>query len=163
MKDNAYLLASRLGEMLHKRNLLLATAESCTGGFVAEVITSVPNCSCYFERGFVTYSNASKVEMLGVNKETISSYGAVSEPVAKEMAIGAVKNSFAHVSLAITGIAGPTGGTSEKPVGTVFFAWVLPGCVIKASKQFFSGDRESIRLQAVTFSLTWLVKLLDEL
>lgn len=164
MKQNLQPTIERIGAILQTKDLMLVTAESCTGGWVAEVITSVPNASLYFERGFVTYSNAAKIEMLGIKQETLEKYGAVSEEVVQEMAEGAVKNSHAQVSLAITGIAGPSGGTQDKPVGMVCFGWKLPHHQItKISTQYFQGDRAAIRLQAVNFALVGLLALLNEL
>src|SRR5215831_857510 len=116
-------LARRVGSRLRRRGLMLATAESCTGGWIAQAVTSVAGSSDWFERGFVTYSNEAKKEMLGVRAATLSRHGAVSEEAAREMASGALKRSGAHVAIAVTGIAGPGGGTREKPVGTVCFAW----------------------------------------
>jgi len=142
-------LAAQLGEVLKSKGLKLATAESCTGGWVSQVITSVPNCSQWFERGFITYSDEAKQEMLGVKAETLQTYGAVSEETAREMAEGALCNSHAQVSMAVTGIAGPSGGSKQKPVGLVWFAWAEEGQPTVAKCQQFSGDRERIRCQAV--------------
>jgi len=119
-------LARRVGSRLKRRRLKLATAESCTGGWIAQAVTSVAGSSEWFERGFVTYSNEAKKEMLGVRAATLSRHGAVSEETAREMAAGALKRSEAHVALAVTGIAGPGGGTRKKPVGMVCFAWSGP-------------------------------------
>jgi nicotinamide-nucleotide amidase len=148
----------------HQRRLLIATAESCTGGWAAQVITHTAGSSAWFERGFVTYTNEAKVEMLGVRPGTLEKYGAVSLETAGEMATGALENSKAMISLAITGIAGPTGGSPDKPVGTVCFAWCLrdengrsqpPSC----QRRLFEGDREMIRRKAVIHALTGLVAL----
>jgi nicotinamide-nucleotide amidase len=158
--DELYKTVDKIGSILTARNLVLALAESCTGGQVAHTITSVPNCSRYFDRCFVTYSNAAKVEMLGVRQETLDKYGAVSEETVREMALGVIKNSHAQISIAITGIAGPTGGTPEKPIGTVYFAWILPKNIEQVICQHFSGDRNSIRFQATQFALKELEKLL---
>ena len=163
MNKNLHPIIERIGTILQTKGLMLVTAESCTGGWVAEAITSVPNASLYFERGFVTYSNAAKIEMLGVKQETLQKHGAVSEEIAQEMAEGAVKNSHAQVSLAITGIAGPSGGTQEKPVGTICFGWQLPHQIPKISTQYFQGDRAAIRLQSVEFALEELLALLSQL
>lgn len=118
-------LAVQVGEQLSRRGLLLATAESCTGGWAASAITAIAGSSGWFDRGFVTYSNLAKQEMLGVLPATLESHGAVSEATAREMALGAVGRSAAHMGVAISGIAGPGGGTDAKPVGTVCFAWSL--------------------------------------
>src|SRR3990170_6882256 len=116
-------LAAQVGALLKAHGLMLATAESCTGGGVAQAITDVAGSSAWFERGFVTYSNLAKQQMLGVSEATLKQYGAVSEAVVREMVAGALKNSTAQVALAVSGIAGPDGGTADKPVGTVWFAW----------------------------------------
>jgi len=144
-----------------KRRLLIATAESCTGGWAAQVITHTAGSSEWFERGFVTYSNAAKVDMLGVRQETLDRHGAVSPETAAEMAAGALKNSKAMISLAITGIAGPTGGSPGKPVGTVCFAWCRVGETAVAETAVFAGDREAVRRQAVLHALRGLLVRLD--
>lgn len=135
---------------------MLATAESCTGGLVAGALTDVPGSSDVVERGFVTYSNEAKNEMLGVPMDQIDSHGAVSEPVARAMAEGAVARSGADVAVAITGIAGPGGGTDEKPVGLVHFAIAEAGGATLADHQIFPGDRTSVREQAVVHALNLL-------
>jgi nicotinamide-nucleotide amidase len=137
--------------------LSIATAESCTGGWVAQVITHTAGSSAWFERGFVTYSNAAKIEMLGVRAATLAEHGAVSEATACEMAAGALAKSTASIALAITGIAGPTGGSKSKPVGTVCFAWCRAGEAAQTETQHFSGDREAIRRQAVVYALQGLL------
>lgn len=139
--------ATTLLEHLKKSNIRLVTAESCTGGLLSAMITDVPGASSSLERGFVTYSNESKTEMLGVPAELIKKHGAVSEEVATAMAEGALKNSRAHVSVSITGIAGPDGGSEQKPVGLVYIATSYKGKTA-AKKYNFSGDRDSIRKQA---------------
>jgi nicotinamide-nucleotide amidase len=159
MDDDALLkLAVELGTALKQRCWMLALAESCTGGMVAQYVTSIPGSSFWFERGFVTYSNAAKIDMLGVSQTTLDSYGAVSEQTAREMAQGALSNSRAHIAAAITGIAGPDGGTPEKPVGTVCFAWADANGIV-ASTMRFSGDRSAVRQQAVTYCLQKLIRL----
>lgn len=149
-------LITKLGTGLTAKKLMLATAESCTGGMAAEVITSVAGSSDWFERGFVVYSNAAKHEMLGVKSKTLTEFGAVSEEVAKEMAEGALAHSHAQISIAITGIAGPTGGTKEKPVGTVCFAWSRVGAETIMLTKHFAGNRNEIREQAAQFALAEL-------
>jgi nicotinamide-nucleotide amidase len=144
-----------------QRRLLIATAESCTGGWAAQVITHTAGSSTWFDRGFVTYSNEAKIEMLGVRAETLQNCGAVSQEIAEEMATGALNNSNAMISLAITGIAGPTGGSPGKPVGTVCFAWCRLGEKALAETRFFEGDREAIRRQAVLHSLHGLLARLN--
>lgn len=142
-------LAAQLGAALSMRNWSLALAESCTGGMAAQMVTAVPGSSAIFERGFVTYSNSSKQELLGVSELALGTYGAVSEEVAREMAFGALKNSHAQIAGSITGIAGPDGGSTEKPVGTVCFAWVGDHYPIKSITRQLSGSRHAIRQQAV--------------
>lgn len=138
--------------------LLIATAESCTGGWAAQVITHTAGSSGWFDRGFVTYANEAKVEMLGVREETLAKHGAVSEQTAAEMASGALNHSNALISLAITGIAGPTGGSPDKPVGTVIFAWCIKDKTPETESCLFSGDRESIRRAAVIHALKGLIE-----
>ena len=154
-------LSEAIGAPCRQRRLLLATAESCTGGWVAQVITHTAGSSAWFDRGFVTYSNEAKVGMLGVSAETLAEFGAVSQEIAEEMAAGALKNSNAMFSLAITGIAGPTGGSPGKPVGTVCFAWCRRGDKADAETRHFAGDREAIRRQAVVHALQGLLRRLD--
>lgn len=154
-------LAMRVGEGLLERKLMLATAESCTGGWVAQIVTSVSGSSQWFERGFVCYSNQAKSEMLGVRAETLSQYGSVSEEVVREMAEGALRYSHAQVSLAISGIAGPGGDTPGKPVGTVCLAWAVAGRVVLSRTDHFKGNRAAVRWQAVVGSLSGLMGLLE--
>ncbi len=151
-------LVKTVAEVLSSVEMDLATAESCTGGWVAKVLTDVPGSSIYFDRGFVTYSNQSKNEMLGVREETLLLHGAVSREIVKEMAKGALELSTASMSLAVSGIAGPTGGTENKPVGTVCFAWMIRGDVPVAETMYYEGDRDSIRRQAVIHSLEGVIK-----
>ena len=153
-------LAKRLGERLKRKNEMLATAESCTGGWAAQVVTSVAGSSAWFERGFVTYSNAAKQDLLGVRAETLRAHGAVSEETAREMASGALARSEATVALSITGVAGPGGGTPEKPVGTVCFAWAR-GAEVRSETRRLAGDRESIRRQSVILALEGVMRALD--
>ena len=154
-------LSQTLGSACLQRRLLIATAESCTGGWAAQVITHTAGSSAWFERGFVTYANEAKVDMLGVRPETLAGFGAVSPETAAEMASGALKNSRALISLAITGIAGPTGGSPGKPVGTVCFAWCRADAAAETETQVFSGDREAIRRQAVVHALRGLLLRID--
>jgi nicotinamide-nucleotide amidase len=154
-------LAVRAGNKLRETRLMLATAESCTGGMVATAITDISGSSGWFERGFVTYSNQAKTEMIGVPAELIEKHGAVSEPVARAMAEGALRNSRAQVSLAITGVAGPGGGTPAKPVGMVSFAW-SNRLHTSVETLVFKGDREQIRVQAAVHALRGLLVLLEE-
>ena len=153
-------LAKQVGKALKARGMTLATAESCTGGGVAHAVTKVSGSSNWFDRGFVTYSNISKEEMLGVSPETMVTHGAVSEQTAREMAAGALQYSRAQVSLSVSGIAGPTGGTPYKPVGTVWFAWAM-GRTVKTACHLISGDRDAIRVKAVRISLQGVLDLLN--
>lgn len=152
-------LAQRVGKALKARSLLLVTAESCTGGWVAMEVTAIPGSSDWFERGYVTYSNAAKREELGVAEQTLKRHGAVSEATARAMAAGALKRARGQVALAITGVAGPTGGSRDKPVGTVCFAWAR-GSKISSETRRFDGDRESVRRQSVRRALQGVLELL---
>jgi nicotinamide-nucleotide amidase len=163
MADDLQDLARRAGERMQQRSLMVATAESCTGGWVAACLTAVAGSSAWFERGFVTYSNDAKQEALGVSRDTLDAHGAVSEPVAREMVVGALRHSRAQVAVAVTGIAGPSGGTPEKPVGTVCFAWAGPGDAISSRTLHFAGDREQVRRQSVAEALTGVLRLADAL
>ena len=146
-------LVARLGGLLEQRGALLVTAESCTGGLIAAACTERAGSSAWFERGFVTYSNEAKHEAIGVDAALIAAHGAVSEPVARAMAEGALAHSHAQVSLSVTGIAGPTGGSPDKPVGTVWFGFATPGSVI-AEMKIFAGDRAAVRAQTVAHALS---------
>jgi len=156
--DTLSTLATLAGARLKAKGLKLATAESCTGGGVAQAITSVSGSSEWFDRGFVTYSNQAKCEMLGVRPETLAAHGAVSEQTALEMAAGALDHSSAGVSLAVTGVAGPTGGSPEKPVGMVCFAWALSGRPAESETRNFDGDRDAVRRQSVIRALQGLLE-----
>ena len=147
--------ALELSEILVTNGLTISVAESCTGGSLSHTITSIPGASSYFDCGYITYSNQSKVEMLGVDTQTIKTYGAVSEEVALEMVIGATTKSHSDVAISITGVAGPTGGTPEKPVGTVCFGFFCDGKT-STSKQLFSGDRANIVSQSVSYAMRQL-------
>jgi nicotinamide-nucleotide amidase len=150
---NLYALAEQVGRELKAHGLMLAAAESCTGGWVSEAVTMIPGSSDWFERGFVTYTYISKREMLGVKQETLGQFGAVSEETVREMAAGAVARSHAQVAVAVSGTAGPSGGTPEKPVGTVCFAWLAPDGQLFSETQHFAGDREAVRKQSVAHAL----------
>jgi nicotinamide-nucleotide amidase len=145
-------VARKVGEELKASRAMLVTAESCTGGWVAQALTSIAGSSDWFERGFITYSNDSKQELLGVRSETLARHGAVSEETAREMAQGALERSKGTLALAVTGVAGPGGGSAAKPVGMVCFAWASKGAV-RSETQRFSGDRESVRKQSVIRAL----------
>lgn len=150
-------LCAQLAALLTAQQRTLATAESCTGGLIAAACTDLAGSSTWFERGFVTYSNAAKTDMLGVDAALIAAHGAVSEPVARAMAEGALHHSLAQVSIAVTGIAGPGGGSTEKPVGTVWLAWALPAGVT-AQVQHFAGDRAAVRAATVRHALAGLIE-----
>lgn len=150
-------LAATIGGELRGAKLMLTAAESCTGGWVARVLTSVPGSSDWFERGFVTYSNVAKSEMLGVPRDVLERHGAVSEPTVRAMADGALAHSRAQVAVAITGIAGPTGGTPDKPVGTVWFAWARTEHPTYTACHRLDGDREAVRRQSVAVALEGLL------
>ncbi len=154
-------LAARVGAAARQRRLMLTTAESCTGGWLAQAITSVAGSSEWFDRGYVTYSNRSKEEALGVAAETLRVHGAVSENTAREMAEGALARSATGMAVAITGVAGPSGGTPEKPVGMVCFAWARAGGGTDTETHRFAGDRESVRRQSVIVALKGLLQRLD--
>jgi len=153
-------LAAQVGGALKAHGLKLVTAESCTGGGVAQAITDVAGSSAWFERGFVTYSNLSKQQMLGVNEATLIQHGAVSEAAVREMVAGALAHSAAQVALAVSGIAGPDGGTPDKPVGTVWFAWGLKSGVTHAQRRQLNGSRAEVRAQSVHIALQGVLDLL---
>ena len=159
-EDDVTKLARRLGVLAKRRKVDVVTAESCTGGGVSTAMTRISGSAKWFERGFVTYTNIAKMEMLGVKQDTLKQHGAVSEEVAIEMARGALKHSHAHVSVAVTGIAGPTGGSRLKPVGTVHFAWGVRGGPVQARRFRFEGDRVEVRLQSVFVAIQGLIDLL---
>ena len=157
MSEDRFALAERLGRILVARRWTAATAESCTGGMIAGAITDVAGSSAWFDRGFVTYSNAAKVEMLGVGAGTLEAHGAVSEATAREMAAGALARSGADIAVAVTGVAGPSGGSAGKPVGLVCFAWACRGGAIEACSVRFAGNRAAVRAAAVATALEGLV------
>jgi nicotinamide-nucleotide amidase len=155
-------LAAQLGAALKAHGVMLATAESCTGGGVASAVTEIAGSSSWFDRGFVTYSNQAKSDMLGVSPDTIMRFGAVSEAVVREMVAGALRNSQAQLALAVSGIAGPGGGTPEKPVGTVWFAWGIKNGMTIARLHLLEGTRAEIRRQAVIIALQVALELLSQ-
>lgn len=157
MHDDLLSLAEQLGQQLQKAGQMLALAESCTGGWISQTITEIAGSSGWFDRGFVTYSNAAKIGMLSVCEITLQKHGAVSPQTACEMVEGALKNSNADIALAVTGIAGPGGGTAEKPVGLVFIAWQRRGQPCRCLEQHFEGDRHRIRRQTVQKALQCLL------
>ncbi|WP_240652295.1 MULTISPECIES: CinA family protein [Variovorax] len=158
-QDTAGLVVT-LADLLQKKGWMLATAESCTGGLIGAACTDLAGSSVWYERGFITYSNEAKTELLGVDAGVIAAHGAVSEPVARAMATGAIAHSPpSRVALAVTGVAGPTGGTPDKPVGTVWFGWSVDGDV-RTERRRFDGDRATVRAATVHHSLQTLVELL---
>ena len=146
-------LAVQVGAALQAYSMMLVTAESCTGGGVASAVTDIAGSSAWFDRGFVTYSNQAKVDMLGISPDTLMRFGAVSEATVREMVSGALQYSQANFALAVSGIAGPGGGTSDKPVGTVWFAWSIKAEASNARVYYLNGNREEIREQAVRIAL----------
>ena len=155
-----YRLAEEVGAALKARRLMLATAESCTGGWISEAVTMVAGSSDWFERGFVTYTYISKREMLGVKEETLGKHGAVAEEVVSEMAAGALARSHAQAAVAVSGVAGPSGGTPDKPVGTVCFAWGMKDGNPRSETKRLSGDREAVRRASVEHALKGVLALL---
>ena len=153
-------LCARLAQALQERGWMLATAESCTGGLIAASCTDLSGSSAWFERGFVTYSNEAKTEQLGVDAALIAAHGAVSEAVARAMAFGAVRHSRAQVGVAVTGIAGPSGGSADKPVGTVWFGFSVDGRLWSETRRF-TGDRAAVRAATVEHALQRLLQLLQ--
>jgi len=160
-------LAERLGAGLRAQHLVLTTAESCTAGGLGYAVTLVPGSSAWYDRGFITYSNESKMQVLGVSPAYLRDFGAVSEPVARAMAIGALSHSAAQVAIAVTGVAGPDGGTPEKPVGTVCFAWAIRRDLamapwVKTETRHFDGDRAAVRTSSIITGLQTLVGLVKQ-
>ncbi|KNC07992.1 hypothetical protein AC790_18210 [Pantoea sp. RIT-PI-b] len=150
-------LSYRIGEQLKIRQATITAAESCTGGWIAKVFTDISGSSAWFERGFVTYSNQAKQQMVGVQVSTLEQHGAVSEPTVREMAVGAGKAAAAEYAIAVSGIAGPDGGTPDKPVGTVWFAIAGPEGRVLAQRKIFAGDRDAVRRQSVAWALQTLL------
>jgi len=163
MTDFIVELAADLGHLLQERGLKVTCAESCTGGGVARAITEIAGSSTWFEYGFVTYANEAKQQLLGVSPEALERWGAVSEAVVEQMAQGALQASDAHLAVAISGIAGPGGGTAEKPVGTVWFAWATHQGEVRTLCQCFGGDRGQVRATAVAQALEGLIDLAKNL
>ena len=161
-EDRLRQLADRLSRSCLAQQHMLMTAESCTGGWVAKICTDLPGSSGWFEQGFVTYSNRAKETMLGVSAETLSGHGAVSEAVVLEMAAGALEHGNGNLAVAISGIAGPGGGTHFKPLGTVWIAWQQKGSAATARRFHFDGDRAAVRFQAVEAALEGLIGLVQE-
>jgi nicotinamide-nucleotide amidase len=153
MTESLENLARDLGVRLRERGVMAATAESCTGGWIAKLITDVPGSSAWFDRGFVTYSNQAKQQMLGVSGQTLATQGAVSEATVREMALGALAHSGAGISVAVSGVAGPAGGSPDKPVGTVWLAWARRDGAVVTERQQFAGDRDAVRRQTAARAL----------
>lgn len=156
-EQNIETLVKELSEVLTEKKLKIVTAESCTGGGIAQALTGIPGSSHFFERGFVTYSNQSKQEMLVVSTDALTRHGAVSMVVAKQMAEGAINHSRAQFSLAVTGIAGPGGGSEEKPVGTVWIAWAGENKKTVCNRFQFEGDRKAVRQQATVAAISGMI------
>ena len=152
-------LVALLADLLRQKQWMMATAESCTGGLIAGACTDLAGSSDWFERGIVSYSNAAKAELLGVDPALIAAHGAVSEPVVRAMAAGALERSKAQVSVAVTGVAGPAGGSADKPVGTVWFGWSVNG-QLRSERRHFEGDRAAVRAATVHYALQTLVHLI---
>ena len=159
-EDDITDLARKLGRACKRRKVEISVAESCTGGGLAAAITRISGSAKWFDRGFVTYSNTAKKELLGVKQRTLKEYGAVSEPVAREMAKGVLRNSPSELAVSITGIAGPTGGTRDKPVGTVWIAWGARDGPLQSRGFQFKGDRVEVRKQSVAMAIQGLIDLL---
>jgi nicotinamide-nucleotide amidase len=153
-------LTGQLAQLLQSRGLMLCTAESCTGGLIAAACTERAGSSLWFERGFVSYSNASKTDLLGVPPDLIARHGAVSQEVARAMAAGALAHARAELAVAVTGVAGPGGGSADKPVGTVWLAWAL-GSQVRTELRHFEGDRSAVRQATVARALQGLIEMLQ--
>ena len=162
MDSIAEVLARQLESLLIRSGQRLGTAESCTGGGLAELVTRIAGCSQWFECGYVAYSNTAKQELLDISSAVLENYGAISEQTALAMAEGALRHSHAHIAVSITGIAGPGGGTVDKPVGTVCFAWVNRDGLAKTARTRFQGDRLQVRAQSCLLALQALVDILDK-
>lgn len=163
IEEQIFKLAMQLGKELKQKGIMIATAESCTGGGIAQAITDILGSSAWFDRGFVTYSNTAKLQMLQVNQKSLDKQGAVSKKVAIEMVEGALINSNADIAVSVTGIAGPAGGTEQKPVGTVYIAWKIKGEIAKCTKENLSGNRSQIRQQTIRLAIKGCLEIMDGL
>ena len=163
MNDTIDQLVQQLSELLSERDWKIATVESCTGGMISESITRKPGSSDWFERGFVTYSNDAKQELVGVSSESLRDHGAVSSAVAREMAMGGIQSSRADLAVSVTGVAGPDGGTEEKPVGTVWIAWADRNGKVIDQEYLFSGDRQQVRLASAQSAFAGAIKFLNSM
>jgi nicotinamide-nucleotide amidase len=161
MTEDITLLAQLLGNKLAAKNWQITCAESCTGGGIGYAITSISGSSAWFKKGFITYSNEAKQDMLGVSLSTLSQHGAVSAATVEEMAAGAAHQAKAQVALSVSGVAGPDGGTAEKPLGTVWFGFYMDG-QISSQKLLIDGDRQTVRIKAIEFALSQALKLLSK-
>lgn len=161
MTKNSILLAQKLGDILLHKAWQVTCAESCTGGGIGYAITSISGSSSWFKQGYITYSNEAKHQLLGVGTHTLKKFGAVSAQTVEEMAAGAARNASANCAIAVSGIAGPDGGSADKPVGTVWFGFAIEQNVL-AVQQYFLGDRQQVREQAVDFGLSRMSQLLNE-
>lgn len=159
--DTLTTLSTLVGAKLKARGFMLSTAESCTGGWVGQVLTAIPGSSDYYGCGFITYSNIAKHDILGVPRALLEQHGAVSVETARAMAAGALNQGKADIALAITGVAGPGGGSGRNPVGTVCFGWAVKGAEPQGTKKHFDGDREAVRRQSVIFSLQGVLERLE--
>ena len=163
MNDTIDQLVEQLSELLIKRDWMMATVESCTGGMISESITRVPGSSVWFERGFITYSNDAKQELVGVSSESLRDHGAVSSAVAREMAAGGIQSSRADLAVSVTGVAGPDGGSEEKPVGTVWIAWADRNGKVIDQGYLFSGDRQQVRLASAQSAFAGAIEFLNSM
>ena len=161
--ENLQMLARRLGNLCEQKAMRIATAESCTGGWVAQAITAIPGSSRWFDTGYVTYSNSAKQRLLGVPDQTLHGFGAVSEETVEAMAVGALREGDANLSVAVSGVAGPDGGSVAKPVGTVWFAWAANGRVLNTALCHFEGERQAVREQAVHRALLGLIHCVEHI
>lgn len=155
-------ILQELAKQLIDARQSIASAESCTGGWIAKSITDIGGCSQWFDSAIVTYSNNAKVNLLGVSQATLDTHGAVSQPVVKQMVLGLLDRCCANIGVSVSGVAGPTGGSNDKPVGTVWIAWARPGVFIEAVRYQFAGDREQVRLQAVHAALQGFLRILQQ-
>ncbi len=163
MVSDVQKLVLTTADLLLQKNKKLVTIESCTGGWIAQTLTSLPGSSDWFERGFVTYSNESKNELVGVNRQTLNTHGAVSSQVALEMAVGGLKRSRADIAVSVTGIAGPDGGSSQKPLGTVWIGWADSSGKATAERFLFSGDRQAVREASVRAAIEGVCNLVNSI
>ncbi|HKX57016.1 MAG TPA: nicotinamide-nucleotide amidohydrolase family protein [Xanthomonadales bacterium] len=158
MDEDITTCVAQLAYALQARGWILACAESCTGGWISKCCTDLAGSSAWFDRGYISYSYPAKTEMLGVTEQRLLQFGAVSAEIAADLATGALQHSGVQTALAVTGVAGPGGGTDSKPVGTVWFAWAIEGCAVQTEMQWFPGDRDAVRRQTVLHALRGLLQ-----